>query len=89
MAQRATTPPDTDEWAAWSQRVWDTLAARFDRPHMAYLEQRMMRSQREQRCVQCGDAGTVREDSGPHSLIHSVSHYWLCADCDAYYNERE
>ena len=72
-----------DEWADWRGRIWDSMEARFGYPGLAPLEQYMLRSRKERRCVECGDPGTARQES---ILIKSVSHYFMCADCDQHYN---
>lgn len=76
---------DAQTWQEWSDALWDAMERRYGYPGLAHLEQKMLRSKREQRCVECGDAGTEQQES---TLIASVSHYWMCADCDSYWREK-
>jgi hypothetical protein len=76
--------PVTD-WYTWKDRIWTSMEARFGYPGLAPLEQYMLRSAKEQRCVECGDPGTQQQAS---VLVASVKHYWMCDDCDTYWKSR-
>lgn len=77
-------PVEGNEWEQWKARIWNAMSARFY-PGLAALEQYMLRSQEEKRCVECGEAGTAKQES---VLIKSVSHYYFCDDCDAYWRNK-
>ena len=78
-------PVTGNEWEQWRAHIWNTIAARVGYPGLAPLEQWMLRSRKERRCIQCGEAGTVPHDS---KLVASVDHYFMCGPCDAYHRER-
>ena len=68
-----------NEWEQWRARVWNQLASGLrGYPGLAPVEQWMLRSRKERRCVQCGEPGAEEQDS---MLIASVRSYWLCAEC--------
>ena len=71
-----------DEWAAWSDKLWDAMEARIGYPGLAHFEQVVLRSHKEQRCARCGDSGMVEQTSG---LIKRVKTYWLCQECHDHY----
>lgn len=74
-----------EEWFAWKERLWNSMAAQIGYPGLAHLEQIMRRSAYESRCVECGERGTVEQASG---LILSVKSYWFCDACDAYWKAK-
>jgi len=60
-------------------------------PHwncMIELEQLIRRSHKTKECVVlgCRNPGTIKRCS---ILIKAVPHYWMCEDCDQYYNKEE
>ena len=70
---------DGNDWEQWRARIWNQLASGLrGYPGLAPLEQWMLRSAKERRCVQCGEPGEVEEDS---VLVASVRRYWLCGSC--------
>ena len=72
------TQPASD-WQRWKENIWDQMVRHFHcYPGLAPLEQWILRSNREKRCVECGEPGTVRQES---VLIKVVDHYWMCAEC--------
>lgn len=74
------------EWQTWREGIWNVMVERFNgHPGLAPLEQYMLRSRKEKRCVDCGELGTVEHKS---VIVPSVSHYYMCAECDDYYNEK-
>lgn len=75
-------PVEGNDWEQWKARVWNVMADRFGHPGLAPLEQWTWRSNRERRCIDCGEPGTVRQESG---LIKVVSHYWFCDGCAQYW----
>ncbi|KKL47774.1 hypothetical protein LCGC14_2332150 [marine sediment metagenome] len=78
-------PVTGNQWEQWRARIWNAIAARVGYPGLAPLEQWMLRSRKEKRCIQCGNPGTVQQES---VLIASVDHYFMCGPCDAYHRER-
>lgn len=76
------------EWYAWKTAIWDSMAARFGYPGLAPLEQYMLRSQKEQRCVECGLPGTQPQGRSAYSLVQAVKCYWFCDECAAYWAQR-
>ena len=74
-----------EDWYGWKERLWDAMAERYGYPGLAHMEQVVLRSKKETRCAECGAPGTVRHDS---SLIKSVSHYFVCDECHAYYEAK-
>ncbi len=79
-------PIEGNDWQQWRARIWNQIADAFGTyPGLAPLEQWMLRSKRERRCVDCGEPGSVWEQS---VIVASVRHYWLCAGCDRYYREK-
>lgn len=75
----------TQTWSEWKDAVWTSMEQRFGYPGLAPLEQYMIRSKKERRCVECGDLGTVQHGS---MIVKSVSHYFMCADCDLYWKNK-
>ena len=73
------------EWQQWHDQLWESMTERFGYPGLAHLEQLMIRSRREKRCVDCGAAGTSRQTGG--GLVKSVDHYYFCDDCAAYWDD--
>ena len=74
-----------NEWQRWKIRMYNQMARQFDHPGLAPLEQYMKRSQREKRCIDCGDP------CGPDRfmesvLIKSVKGYYGCAECEKLYD---
>ena len=64
--------------------LWATLTAQGSRnANMIVLEQRTIRSHRLRECIRCGDTATVT--ARPGGLIKCVPDYYMCAECDAYY----
>jgi hypothetical protein len=79
------TEPES-EWQAWKERMWDQLVHQFYPDHgLCAQEQYTRRSQRERRCIECGEPGTVKQES---VLIKAVSHYYLCDACNAYWEAK-
>jgi hypothetical protein len=74
-----------DEWQAWRTQLGEATFSGTRLDGMVVLEQLMFRSRDRKRCIECGDPGTVRQES---VLIQSVSHYWMCADCDTYWKNK-
>ena len=74
---------EMNAWYTWRKQIEDSLRA-TGMPLFAacVMEQTMIRSKKELRCAECGGAGTVRQTSG---YIQSVTHYFLCDECDAYF----
>jgi hypothetical protein len=72
-------------WAEWREAIWDSMERRFGYPGLAPLEQYMLRSRKERRCVECGAPGTVEHRS---HIVASVDTYWMCAGCDAYWKAK-
>lgn len=75
-------------WQSWSERLWNILEKNFPDISVAmmHLEQKMVRSRNERCCVECGEEGTVKH----HSVIMpSVSHYYMCDDCDHYWANKD
>lgn len=78
---------DGNDWQQWKARIWNSMADRFGYPGLAPLEQWMLRSQKEKRCINCGDPTTASTES---VLIKSVRLYYHCPKCQALYdNDRE
>jgi hypothetical protein len=74
-----------DDWQAWKDRIWESMEARFGYPGLAPLEQYMIRSRKEKRCIECGDPGTVEQKS---VLVASVDRYWMCVECDEWWEKK-
>ena len=72
-------------WAEWKDAIWNQMADRFGHPGLAPLEQYMIRSEREKRCVDCGEPGTISKAS---VIIPRVKTYWMCDDCNAYWEAK-
>ena len=80
------TRPDTD-WQLWREDMWDRMVRQFWPHHgMPTLEQYTIRSRREKRCIECGEPGTVKEES---VLIKAVPYYWFCDECAAYWAAKQ
>lgn len=80
-----TSPESTaasDEWYAWREGLATARVGYIPLDNLAQLEQLMLRSHKETRCAECGEAGAVWHVSG---LIKSVDHYYLCDACDAHF----
>lgn len=73
-------------WNEWTNQMWENVTHNLGSRSVAMvvLEQQTLRSAREHLCCSCGDHGTKPQTS---HLIKSVHTYYLCADCDAYYNQ--
>ena len=79
-------PVEGNECEQWKARMWNQMFVQFKGyPGLAPLEQWTRLSHREQRCVECGAAGTVRQES---FLIKSVSHYYFCGECAEYWERK-
>lgn len=78
-------PVEGNDWEQWKARVWNALVARFGYPGLAPLEQWIVRSYKERRCVECGAPGTHQHES---VLVKVVPHYWMCDDCHKYWEEK-
>lgn len=89
---RAALPSDEaqTEWLTWSEgirrQIEGPLRDRLRLAQLSVLEQRMLRSKAEQRCIECGLPGVERLEGG--GLVQSVDHYWFCAECDKYWRRR-
>ena len=80
-------PVEGTDWQQWRARMWNQIADRVrGHPRLSPLEQWMLRSRKEQRCVECGEEGTIKCLGSP--LVPSVSHYFMCQECDTYYKEK-
>jgi hypothetical protein len=76
----------TEPWREWKTRIHESMQEHLGfRPGLAVLEQHLIRSAAEQRCVDCGAPGTVPQDRTPHSLVKSVQRYWFCQSCSDYW----
>jgi hypothetical protein len=75
-----------ENWGEWKESVWTTLERQGYYPGLIALEQYMRRSQSDKRCVDCGERGTVRQESG--GLVPSVSFYYFCQECADYQEYR-
>jgi len=84
-AVRTLSGPQVQTWQEWKDAIADSMMHRFERPGLCILEQYVLRSQKEKRCIVCGDAGTKRQES---VLIKSASHYWMCDECADYWEHR-
>lgn len=78
-------PIEGNDWERWRAIIWNSMALRFGYPGLAPLEQWMRRSKREKRCLECGAAGTIQEES---VIVKAVSHYWMCAECGTYWRNK-
>ena len=68
-----------NDWEQWRATMWNTIADGMQgHPRLAPLEQWMLRSRKEQRCVQCGTPTDNKQDS---IIVASVSHYYICGEC--------
>jgi len=80
---------DANDWEQWKMRLWNQMVRNFGRhPGLAPLEQYMLRSAAEHRCIECGDVGSVRVESGGLICVARVTHYFMCQDCDRYWKEK-
>jgi hypothetical protein len=80
-------PVAGNDWEQWRARIWNQIADGFQgHPGLAPLEQWMRRSHKEKRCIECGDPGTIQQDS---IIVASVDSYFLCQPCDTYYREKQ
>lgn len=76
----------TEPWREWKDKIHDSMQAHLGfRPGLAVLEQHMIRSEVEQRCIECGEPGTVAQERTEHSLVKSVARYWFCQSCADYW----
>lgn len=73
------------EWRQWREAIWNLMEKHLGYPGLGPLEQYMLRSKREKRCIDCGKPGTMYQQS---VLIKCVDHYWMCDDCDAYWRQK-
>ena len=74
-----------NDWERWKIRMYNQMARQFTHPGLAPLEQYMIRSQREKRCIDCGDP--CSPDRFMDSvLVKSVKGYYHCAECEALYD---
>ena len=77
---------ECNEWQQWKARMWNQLADGIrSHPGMAALEQWMIRSQREKRCIDCGEPCT-KEHFHQSILIKCVKGYYHCPECQALYD---
>ena len=61
-----------NDWEQWRARIWNQMADGFRAyPGLAPLEQWMRRSKKEKRCIECGELGTVKQES---VIVASVDH---------------
>lgn len=75
-----------NEWHQWRAQMWNQMADGLGGyPGLAPLEQWMLRSAKEKRCVECGEPGEVEQTS---AIVASVKTYWLCASCERYFEEK-
>ncbi len=65
-----------NEWETWKMQLWNTMAQYFY-PGLAALEQYMLRSNREKRCVDCGESEPT-ERTVKSGLVKSIDRYYLC-----------
>ena len=73
-------------WEQCRTRSWNLTGEGFRAyPGPAPLEQWMRRSKKEKRCIECGELGTVKQES---VIVASVDHYYLCEPCDTYFKEK-
>ena len=72
-----------NDWQRWKIRMDNQMRRQFTHPGLAPLEQFMIRSQREKRCIDCGEPSTDFQES---ILIKSVKGYYHCTDCQALYD---
>lgn len=80
-------PDSESEWESWKQRVWNAVTIRCGaHPGLVPLEQYMLRSHKEKRCIECGEPGTVQQRS---ALILSVAGYYFCADCAYFWEHKD
>ena len=77
-------PLTGNEWQQWCQRMWNQIA-RGGYPGLAPLEQYMRRSLKEKRCIDCGEPGTVYQES---VIVPAVAGYYFCPDCAHYWEHK-
>ena len=75
--------PTGNSWVRWKIKIDNQMTRQFTHPGLAPLEQFMIRSQREKRCIDCGEPSTDFQES---ILIKSVKGYYHCPDCQALYD---
>ena len=81
--------PDLNDWERWKAETWNALTRGLEGyPGLAPLEQYMLRSQRERRCIDCGAPGTVPVERTEASLVKTVAVYYHCDGCAAYWAEK-
>ena len=74
------------DWQQWRARIWNQIADTcHGYPGLDPLEQWMRRSKKGKCCIECGEPGTVKQDS---VIVAAVDHYYLCQPCDEYYKEK-
>ena len=78
-------PVEGNDWEQWRARIWNQIAQMVGYPGLAPLEQWMRRSRAEKRCIECGAAGTIKHES---IIVKAVNLYWMCDECDAYWQAK-
>lgn len=79
-------PLEGNGWQQWRARIWNQMVRHLHcYPGLAPLEQWMWRSQKEERCIECGAPGTVEQKS---VIVAAVDHYYLCTACDTFYRNK-
>ena len=80
LGKAAGWPIEGNEWEQWRARIFNQMIHQFGNPGLAPLEQFMLRSRKEKRCIECGEPGEVSYKS---VIIASVGIYWMCLPCAA------
>lgn len=85
MTAVAETTDMQTEWGAWREKLEAFNQSQGWQGGLSWavkMEQMMLRSEKETRCAECGAPAHVVQTGG---FIQSVARYFLCDDCDAYF----